>query len=277
MEETNIYSAKSGEPARQQTFKESANTLFNFMFKYEYLENAIDKMKLMPRYVNENVDYLSLNSGQQTIHKISIPMLCFCDINFHRILAHCKLYGSFGIGLAKSKVTTKDVQPVTYLSEGSPLTSDISKGINSLLNGGEKREGIAGDALLTTLKFSKPVMGLQSLHGKPEEWTVFHDEHEWRYIPRLNPNVSVPLLIDCFPDDVSLMSDDSRSRLSAELQSHKNNNMKLTSKNINYIIVKDGYFAEKLLDFIENRFSDRHLQLELASKIIDLSILKEDW
>lgn len=278
MSEEIFYSATEGKPSEPKRFKESANTLFNFMREYEYLEAALAKMALMPRYVNENVEYLNLQNEQGLIRNLCIPMLCFCDINFHKILPHCVNYGNFGIGLAKDKVPTDQVQPVNYLNKDSPVAKDLSAGINSLLNGGEKREGIAGDALLTVLKFSKPVEGKQVLNGVPEPNTIFHDEHEWRHIPNLDPSESDSLLIDNIREDDAIMhNQQSLNVLSSQLQSHPENNLKLTADNINYIIVEDKSFVEKLLSFIDKTFEKQETKLKLASKITDLSILKGDW
>lgn len=278
MSEEPFYSATEGKPSEPKRFKESANTLFNFMYDYEYLEAALTKKALMPRYVNENVEYLNLKNEQGLIRNVCIPMLCFCDINFHKILPHCVNYGNFGIGLAKEKVPTSLVQPVNYLNDDSPLAKDMSAGINSLLNGGEKREGIAGDALLTVLKFSKPVKGKQKLHDKPVTNAIFHDEHEWRYIPNLNPSESDPLLIDNIREDAAIMHNrHTLNVLSSQLQSHPENNLELTADNINYIIVEDQSYVERLLSFIDKTFEKQETKLKLASKITDLSILKGDW
>ncbi|WP_182101970.1 hypothetical protein [Niallia taxi] len=55
--------------------KQSANVLFRFMNKLEFLEDIILKKAIIPRYYEEKLDYLQLDS----LEKIAIPMSCFCD------------------------------------------------------------------------------------------------------------------------------------------------------------------------------------------------------
>ena len=44
-------------------YKQSANTLFNFMRDIDFLIKDIQNMKMYPRYVVENVEYLNLKYG----------------------------------------------------------------------------------------------------------------------------------------------------------------------------------------------------------------------
>lgn len=60
--------------------KQSANALFNFMRKLEYLKIILKNSAVIPRYFEEDINYLGLDVG-----KISIPVTCFCDINLQRI------------------------------------------------------------------------------------------------------------------------------------------------------------------------------------------------
>ena len=47
-------------------YRQSANTLFNFMPKLEYLLDNLRQMKMYPRYVEENVEFLNLTYGNST-------------------------------------------------------------------------------------------------------------------------------------------------------------------------------------------------------------------
>ena len=70
------------------TYRQSANTLFNFMRDINYLITDIENMKLYPRYVIEDVEYLKLKIGNRRIKNVAFPMLCFCDIHLHMLPHH---------------------------------------------------------------------------------------------------------------------------------------------------------------------------------------------
>ena len=76
---------------------QSANTLFRFFTKLDYLLGSIEKKALIPRYYGENVDYLNIGH-----HQIFYPMICFCDITVHRLEDHMQTYGEYGIAFSKS-------------------------------------------------------------------------------------------------------------------------------------------------------------------------------
>jgi len=50
--------------------RESANTLFNFMRKFEFLEAAVENLELFPRYNSEDVKYLHLKAESKDISAI---------------------------------------------------------------------------------------------------------------------------------------------------------------------------------------------------------------
>ena len=114
-------------------FKLSANSLFNFMKQYEYLEYAIEHMAFQPRYYPENIEYLNLNQRGIALLEWYIPMSCFCDIPLHQIAVHTEAYGKFGIGLNKNFGIKKGIQPIQYLNNKSVQVQELSKLVNSLL------------------------------------------------------------------------------------------------------------------------------------------------
>ena len=73
---------------------QSANALFNFMKKLEYLKKILERKAIVPRYNLENVSYLNTD-----YNSIMLPMVCFCDINLHKVLPHTNIYGEFGLTL----------------------------------------------------------------------------------------------------------------------------------------------------------------------------------
>lgn len=60
---------------------QSADTLFHFVSKLDYLSQIIERFAFVPRYCVENIDYLNINLKQS-----AYPMICFCDINLHRYM-----------------------------------------------------------------------------------------------------------------------------------------------------------------------------------------------
>lgn len=71
--------------------KQSANTLFKFMKKIDYLKEIIENSAIIPRYNNEIIEYLKLG----VVNEIAFPMICFCDINLTKLKSHSEIYGSF--------------------------------------------------------------------------------------------------------------------------------------------------------------------------------------
>lgn len=81
---------------------QSADTLFHFVDKLEYLLPVVEHFAIIPRYCTENIDYLQIE-----MNKIAYPMLCFCDINLHKMQEHISFYGGYGIAFSKNGVLIK--------------------------------------------------------------------------------------------------------------------------------------------------------------------------
>ena len=69
---------------RQDGFQQSANVLFNFMKKIDYLMDLVSKKYIPARYCEENIEYLDISGVKQII----LPMRCFCDIKLGNISTH---------------------------------------------------------------------------------------------------------------------------------------------------------------------------------------------
>lgn len=66
-------------------YVQSANTLFHFMQRHEYLSALLKRRALVPRYCQENIAYLSLEIGGHPFGEIYVLQKCFCDIPFHKL------------------------------------------------------------------------------------------------------------------------------------------------------------------------------------------------
>ncbi|VDG32523.1 hypothetical protein MUDAN_DOGOELCO_01779 [Lactiplantibacillus mudanjiangensis] len=256
-----------------QYFNESANTLFNFMKRFEFLEMVIRNLRIVPRYSVEDISYLNLKS-EVNISNIAMPMLCFCDINLHQIQTHITSYGSFGIGISKqwgSEVC--GIQPVNYINPASPLRDDMRLGLQEVFR--EHSASEDANALLTQLKFSKPLYGKMRGVGDKN----FHDEHEWRYIPKIDGPEAYNFLHDGAEYYGKWMKDDSiMDRLSDGLRDLKRDcSIRLTPDAINYIFVENNDFAVKIIEDIDELNIEKETKHLLMSKIINLEQLKGDW
>lgn len=154
---------------------QSADTLFHFVGKLDYLLDAIEKDALIPRYCVETVSYLKIPYPE-----IAYPMLCFCDINLHKIKEHMDFYGGYGIAFSKQWGIAQGIQPIQYININSHLTNDFTDAFNAAVNSSYTDK--VQDYLLTQMYFLKPIEGEMRRNGKLE-YKNFTDECEWRFIP----------------------------------------------------------------------------------------------
>lgn len=202
-------------------YAQSANTLFHFMSKSEYLKSILIKRAIVPRYCMENIEYLDIHIGNISFKEVAILQKCFCDIPFHKLTdnfelngfgevyellnddeklilmknnTHPDYYGKFAIAFSKSWGENKNLQPVHYLNENSLYTVELTKLFESVLSADSIPEEYASD-ILNRLSFTKPIRGIMkrtikrnnSENVSIEFYKNFHDEKEWRYVP--NPTV----------------------------------------------------------------------------------------
>lgn len=198
-------------------YAQSANTLFHFMKKPEYLKEILLKKAIVPRYCKENMDYLSLCSGSTSFREVLVLQKCFCDIPFHKLTenfylrgegenyekltdeekkflsgnnTHPDFYGEYGIAFSKSWGERQNLQPIHYLSEQSQYTKELSGLVEYVLNADEVPDLYADD-ILNRLSFVKPLRGIMKRKIRREGgeelevsfYKNFHDEQEWRYVP----------------------------------------------------------------------------------------------
>lgn len=154
---------------------QSADTLFHFVRKFDYILSVIKEFAVIPRYCVEDVDYLDIDMKQ-----IAYPMLCFCDINLHKIQDHMNLYGSYGIAFSKKWGIEKGIQPIQYVNTKSPLKNDFSEAFMDAVK--SENESKAADYLLSQMYYLKAIQGTMERDGQ-KIIKNFTDECEWRFIP----------------------------------------------------------------------------------------------
>jgi hypothetical protein len=122
-------------------YVQSANTLFHFMQKSDYLKSILERRAIIPRYCVETIDYLDIHNEMRYYREIAILQKCFCDIPFHKLAdnfplrgvgeaynslsqenkeqleknnTHFDYYGQYAIAFSKRWGEQKNLQPVHY-------------------------------------------------------------------------------------------------------------------------------------------------------------------
>ncbi|MBF2481959.1 hypothetical protein IA817_11625 [Listeria seeligeri] len=266
-------------------YHQSANTLFRFMSELDYLLPSLTELSLLPRYVLENVEYLKLEYKGQQVKWLLIPMLCFCDINLHKLSMHVDGlfgnndgYGEYGLGLDKKWCEEKGLQPVSYLngkaSQTEMLRLVFNQGLDLIDKGklDESNEDLY-DFIITQVSQSKPLWG-KMRKGTDEVQKNFHDEREWRFIPNLEDSTSPEFLNDVTTPGITNLK--VRQDLSNALQAEKDTHLELGIDIIKYIFVKNSGDKERVLTLLDDNFS-RKEALEMATKIVIYNQIVKDW
>lgn len=74
-------------------YAQSANTLFHFMSKGEYLHSLLTNKAIVPRYCMEDIKYLNICNDEISFKEVAILQKCFCDIPFHKLKISFELKG----------------------------------------------------------------------------------------------------------------------------------------------------------------------------------------
>ena len=241
--------------------KQSANTLFRFFKKPDYLFDSIEKQAMFPRYYGENIEYLNIG-----FHQIAYPMICFCDITVHRLEEHMDLYGNYGIAFSKTWGIKKGIQPLQYVNKHSILCQDFSDAFNTSME--EEKEDSATDFLLTQMYYMKPIEGTMPRDGKSIKKN-FTDECEWRYIPRVSL-IDLPQVVT--ESDIAAI--DVLNRTICENDSAW---LKFDFNDIKYIILQTDQDFEKLCEVLDRVVEDDSIRRKLISKLIIWDEAKEDF
>lgn len=233
---------------------QSANTLFHFVGdEIEHLIDIIERDAIVPRYCVENVQYLHI-----PYYEIAYPMLCFCDINLHKIKEHIRFYGGYGIAFSKQWGIEKGIQPIQYVNVNSDLRKAFTKAFNMAI--GSINDDLAQDYLLAQMYFLKPIEG-----DMPRDKTIVHknftDECEWRYIPSV-ANENMPGLLK----ESEILQ---RDTLNEALGYATDTWLKYSVDNIKYLIIQNNEDFDILVDAITQKSNiSEHEKNILISKII---------
>lgn len=252
--------------------RQSANTLFRFFGKADHLYDAIKRGALIPRYYREDIDYLGINCKS-----IAYPMICFCDINIHRLQEHLDLYGCYGIAFSKAWGVEHGIQPLQYINPNSILRKDFTSAFNASItlqqpeefNGGFNNTAthFCANYLLSHMFYMKPLYGTMP-RGTETIRKNFTDEREWRYIPDLS-KTDLPQAI---PDDYT----ETYNKFNDSLEDHDCCWLRFEYEDVKYIILPEHSDLNNFYKQINN-ISSYNAKRQLVSKVIIWADAKEDF
>lgn len=298
-------------------YVQSANTLFHFMQKPEYLKSALVQKALIPRFCIEDVSYLGIIRDSFKFQEVAILEKCFCDIPFHKLAAtfpvngtgdafdslsadeknklersntHFAYYGEYAIAFSKHWGEHKKLQPVHYLNEESQYTQDFTSLFETIF----KEENISdlySQDVLNRLAFIKPLRGIMKRNiTRADSSNIsvlinknFHDECEWRYVPdsnTLSQFKTQSIIANPYMIHVC-------KKINDELENEKFKDvwLQFAYDDIRYIIVPNNTARVDIINTINSLSSscfteatDISMQKSIMiSKILVLSEIRKDW
>lgn len=248
---------------KQFETKQSANSLFRFVEKFDYLLDILKNKALIPRYCCEDVKPYNINQSY-----LYYPMVCFCDIPFHRVYEHINLYGKDGYGIAFSKIwgIENKIQPLQYINPNSLLCSDFREAFLASLK--SETSDLAQNFLLSQLFYYKPIYGEMERNGKIVTKT-FTDECEWRYIPQTNPDI-LPQVI---PESQSHL----KEHYNEAIKDKKEYWLHYEWDDIKYIIIKTRAEISDVYAILDNLIEDKIQLIKIISRIVVWEDMRGDF
>lgn len=167
-------------------YSQSANSLFHFMKKLEYLQEILRTRAIVPRYCEEDVDYLGITNNDVPYSKILVLQKCFCDIPLHKITqrfylegygenfnllteaekkratennTHPDFYGEYAIAFSKLWGERYNLQPLHYINTDSAYVRESADWIRYIM-AADDIDDIFADEILNRLTFMKPLRGV---------------------------------------------------------------------------------------------------------------------
>ena len=218
--------------------------------------------------------------GSESEQEIGVPMVSFCDLRLSELKSHMNKYGRYGIGLTKEWANRKGLNPVLYISQYSPFTEGLIRGLNGIHDHKRQLENSG-----TSLELTNDYMNLYNTYRYIKNYEAplkrkghpiipnyrFADEREWRYVPELG-STDIPPFI--FNNSIKASS------LKDELnQSINHVKLDFQPEDIRYLIVENENEILKLIDHLKSvkgrfpsevlkRFTSRILTAEQIDKDI---------
>jgi len=170
----------------------STDTLFHFS-NLDAITGILKGKLFWPVYNLE-----TFTSEYYKDHKYAIPMVCFCDLDFHLTEFHKKEYGAFAIGVKKSWAIENKLNPVSYQLEQSAFTSaneSLYQLLSALIDDSARDElpKEIMDSQIRNLKIKHLIHKfLLTINVFKKQYMSnginYYDEREWRYVPEMVPD-----------------------------------------------------------------------------------------
>jgi len=247
--------------------------LFHFTSK-EGLEGILHD-SFSVSYAREKIEFSI--EGKAESREFAVPMISFCDLRISELKSHMDKYGSYGIGLTKNWANKNGLNPVFYVNQYSPLTSDFIKAVGKLynqLNNIPIEEQLTMEKaymdILNTYRYIKNYEGdLVRKGGEKTENYRFADEREWRFVP--------PIGSDLFPFVPlgKIETDEQKEELNKGI-SHER--VSFQPEDIKYLIVESDSDITGLIKHLKRnkeRFDEETIQY-LASRILTVEQIHDD-
>lgn len=248
--------------ANKIRYVQSANSLFHFMKKIDYLKAEIEEKSMVPRYCEEDASFYKL----EELKTIAYPMICFCDIKLHNIFPHAEYYGYYAIAFSKDFGIKKNIQPIMYLNTESQYCCNLQKAFRSFTTDiADLSYEIIADTIIYTISYIKPLEGQQK-----EETKNFHDEQEWRFIPDLTLTEMPYFIINASKRNKYM------ANLNDTLKMIDKVKLKFEYDDIQYLFVNKPEDRNELISFIKNLSISEEEKYLLISKISVLNMIKGD-
>lgn len=295
-------------------YAQSANTLFHFMTKSDYLKAILRNRAIVPRYCMENIEYLNLCPSGMKFKEVAVLQKCFCDIPFHKLTeafalngvgevyeslseaerlkmrasnTHPEYYGKFAIAFSKSWGEEHDLQPIHYLNEKSTYSNGFSQLFDFAWNADDIADEFSGD-VISRLSLIKPLRGIMKRTIKRdtgenvsvEFYKNFHDEKEWRYVPGVTMLSAVKMASVIANPNINSQQE-FIANINTSLSTEKYKTLWLTYNydDVRYIIVPDTYsrieIIKTIMDLPDEKSEDSEQSL-LGKYILISKILVLD-
>lgn len=146
--------------APYSNYVQSANALFHFVDKIDFLKSILLDRALKPRFCEEDVGYLNLQVKDSKFSSIAVLEKCFCDIPFHKLMdrfevqlfdekslnateklefarknTHPDYYGPYAVAFSKEWGENNYLQPVHYVVPNSFVNLNFFKIVFKITRG----------------------------------------------------------------------------------------------------------------------------------------------
>jgi len=241
----------------------SSNSIFHFTNSRDKLLGILENL-FIPYY---SLESLEINSQRV---RLSIPMVCFCDIPLSQIKEHIGVYGNYGIGMIRQWAIERKLNPVFYLESKSILATSIDNIQDKIISAYQKKDyklSIREKDEFYILRYIKNYQGNFVYRGKVIKRDYkYYDEKEWRYVPK-NLTSYYNIINESFNNKMNNETDFSNYKLS------------FNPDDIRYLIVKDDSDIVDIIDklkLIKSKFSQAKIE-KLISKVITINQIFEDF